>query len=177
MHTNPLVYFAHGKESGPWGSKIRHLAHIARQRGWAVESPDYSAHKQANARVQQLLALAPAASRLVLCGSSMGGYVSAMACEQLQPDGLFLLAPAMYLPGYAGEPAGCPQDTVVVHGWRDDSVPVANALQFAQSRRAALHLLDDGHRLINSLETIGYLFAALLDRAACTHSRTNPGPR
>ena len=32
----PLVLFAHGKESGPWGSKIKHLAQIADQHGAKV---------------------------------------------------------------------------------------------------------------------------------------------
>ena len=37
-----LVVFAHGKESGPWGSKIKHLAALAGQRGAQVLSPDYA---------------------------------------------------------------------------------------------------------------------------------------
>jgi hypothetical protein len=34
------VYFSHGKESGPWGSKIKRLAGIAQQKGYAVDSID-----------------------------------------------------------------------------------------------------------------------------------------
>ena len=34
-------FFAHGKESGPWGSKILHLAEGAKKMGLEVESPDY----------------------------------------------------------------------------------------------------------------------------------------
>ena len=37
------IYFAHGKESGPWGSKIKRLAGIAKDLGCAVESIDYTA--------------------------------------------------------------------------------------------------------------------------------------
>ena len=37
------IYFAHGKESGPWGSKIKRLAGIAEDLGCAVESIDYTA--------------------------------------------------------------------------------------------------------------------------------------
>lgn len=177
MRHERLVCFAHGRESGPWGTKIRHLADIACARGWAVESPDYSAHKQPQPRIEQLLAMAPDAQQLVLCGSSMGGYVSAMACQALAPDGLFLLAPALHLPGYEGEPQGCPANSVVVHGWRDTIVPVSSAQRFARARRAALHVLDDGHRLVNSLSMIGYLFGELLDNVASTQSRTSDGPR
>ena len=72
------VYFAHGKESGPWGSKIRHLASIAEANGYEVVSPDYSALPDPEARVKHLLELLsqePETSNIVLVGSSMGGYV------------------------------------------------------------------------------------------------------
>ena len=29
------VYFSHGKESGPWGNKIKKLAAIASEHGWS----------------------------------------------------------------------------------------------------------------------------------------------
>ena len=34
------VVFSHGKESGPWGTKIAALADIARAEGYEVESVD-----------------------------------------------------------------------------------------------------------------------------------------
>lgn len=173
-----LVVFAHGKESGPWGSKIKHLAAIARKQGYAVESPDYSHSRDPQHRLAQLLELHPQAEQLVLAGSSMGGYVSAMACKALRPDALFLMAPALYFDGFGGDPEHCPSDTVVVHGWTDDVVPVERAIRFAQTRQAQLHLLDDGHRLASSLEFIGQVFARQLARvSARTHSSTRPGPR
>ena len=36
------VYFSHGKESGPWGSKIQRLASIASEHGCTVDSIDYT---------------------------------------------------------------------------------------------------------------------------------------
>jgi len=50
------IYFSHGKESGPWGTKIRRLAAVARRVGWQVTSPDYTATHNPDARVQLLLA-------------------------------------------------------------------------------------------------------------------------
>lgn len=161
-----LVRFLHGKESGPWGSKIRHLAGIAEARGWAAESPDFRHTHDPRQRLEETLAQPPGADRLVLCGSSLGGYVAAMACRELQPHGLFLMAPALYFPGFDEEPAECPRLTAVAHGWRDDIVPPERAIRFAEPRRAELHLFDDGHRLIDSLDAIGRLFGDLLDRAA-----------
>lgn len=161
-----LVCFAHGKESGPWGTKITHLAETARRRGYEVMSPDYSHTHDPHERVAQLLRLAPQARRLVLVGSSMGGYVSAMACAALQPQALFLLAPALYFPGFDGEPQGVPRLCAVVHGWGDDIVPVDRAIRFARTHRAALHVLDSGHTLNDQLPALDLLFDDLLQRAA-----------
>jgi alpha/beta superfamily hydrolase len=158
-----LVCFAHGKESGPWGTKITHLAQTARRRGFEVLSPDYSHTHDARARVSQLLELAPRARRnLVLVGSSMGGYVSAMACAALNPAALLLIAPALYFPGLDDEPSGVPALSAVVHGWDDDIVPVERALRFARTHRAALHVLASGHTLNDQLPALARIFDALL---------------
>lgn len=159
-----LLCFAHGKESGPWGTKIRYLADIARSRGFEVLSPDYSGTMDPHERVRQLLQMAPRGAPLVLVGSSMGGYVSAMACEALAPDALFLLAPALYFDGFAEEPAGIPALCSVVHGWRDDIVPVQRSIRFAQQHCAELHVLDSTHNLNDQLPMLGVLLAQLLDR-------------
>ncbi len=161
-----LVVFAHGKESGPWGTKISHLAEVARARGYAIESPDYRHTMNPQERVQQLIAAAPRASKsLVLVGSSMGAYVSAMACEALAPVALFLMAPALYFEGWAEEPRGIPALTTVVHGLDDDIVPFERGLRFAQKNKAALHLLNSGHTLNDQLPMLSLLLDDLLVRA------------
>lgn len=161
-----LVCFAHGKESGPWGTKITRLAEVARTRGYEVISPDYSHTHDPKLRVKQLLDLAPRAKQLVLAGSSMGGYVSAMACAKLKPQALFLMAPALYFPGWDEDPAGCPAMTCVVHGWNDDIVPVQVSERFCKSRSAKpdLHLLNSGHTLTDQLPILVRLFEGLLER-------------
>ena len=68
-----LVIFAHGKESGPWGSKIRFLASIAERFGARVISPDYSDLSDPDVRVRRLLDMplnTSESSPLVLVGSS-----------------------------------------------------------------------------------------------------------
>lgn len=160
-----LVCFAHGKESGPWGTKITHLAKTAARRGFAVISPDYSHTHDPQERVGQLLALAPRARRsLVLVGSSMGGYVAAQACAALQPQALFLMAPALYFPGWEQEPRGIPGLCSVVHGWRDDIVPVERGIDFARRNRAELHVLDADHTLNDQLELLDLLLDRQLQR-------------
>lgn len=161
-----LLVFAHGKESGPWGTKITFLAEVAKARGFEVISPDYSQQPDPDRRVEQLLALAPRArGALVLAGSSMGGYVSAMAAGALAPDALFLIAPALYFPGYDREPPAPPALTAIVHGWGDDIVSPDKPIRYAAMHRARLTLLDAGHTLNERLPELGALLGALLDQA------------
>lgn len=171
MTPDKLVCFAHGKESGPWGTKITYLSEIARSRGFDVISPDYSHTPDPRLRVAQLHTLAPQARILVLAGSSMGGYVSAQACAALAPSALFLMAPALYFPGFDEEPAAIPPLCSVVHGWDDDIVPRERALRFAERNRAELHLLRSGHTLNDRLPELGVLFADFLDRAQQVSSK------
>jgi len=136
-----------------------------------VLSPDYSFTIDPQARVAYLLQLAPRAEQsLVLVGSSMGGYVSAMACAALNPTALFLMAPALYFPGWDEEPEGIPDLTSVVHGWQDDIVPPERGQRFAARHRAALHLIDSGHTLNDQLPLLCLLFDDLLRRATETTS-------
>lgn len=164
MPAERLVCFSHGKESGPWGTKITFLAEVARARGFEVMSPDYRGTQDPQERVRLLLDLAPRATRLVLVGSSMGGYVAAQACAALRPDALFLMAPALYFPGWDEEPRGIPAQSCVVHGWDDDIVPVQRAQRFAQTHRAELHLLHSDHTLNDQLPALGFLLDRQLQR-------------
>ncbi len=161
-----LVIFAHGKESGPWGSKIKHLAAIAEQLGAAVLSPDYSdIQEDPDARVARLLSLTlPPHDRLILVGSSMGGYVSAVASQTLKPAGLFMMAPAFYIPGFGMEqdPTPAADHVCVVFGWNDEIIPVEHGIRFARKHRAALHVLDGDHRLNSVLPEVGEIFGRFL---------------
>lgn len=162
MPPSKHVFFAHGKESGPWGRKIQALAAVAKLQGFAVTSPDYSFTFDPARRVEHLLSLQPTAQILVLVGSSMGGYVSAHASRRLHPQGLFLLAPAVYMPGYEADPAPSAERIEIVHGWRDEIVPVGNALRLAERCRATLHLLDAEHTLNEQIPYLQQLFELFL---------------
>jgi pimeloyl-ACP methyl ester carboxylesterase len=158
------VIFSHGKESGPWGGKITAMAAVVRDLGVAVESVDYRGLDDPGDRVAKLIAVADGITGpVVLVGSSMGGHVSGAAAARIKPRGVFLLAPAFYMPGYE---AHTPQDvacaTAVVHGWHDDIVPVENSVRWAGEHAAALHLLDSGHRLEDQIEVICRLLRGFL---------------
>lgn len=95
----------------------------------------------------------------------MGGYVSIAASQTLKPQGLFLLAPAVYMSPYANpETTPYASLTVAVHAWQDDVVPVGNMIRFAERHGAQLHLVNSDHRLISALPLIEQLFGWFLDR-------------
>ena len=158
------VCFSHGKESGPWGTKITALARVAEELGFSVISLDYHGENNPEVRVNQLCSeFVPGNGLTVLVGSSMGGYVATAASDHFKPDGLFLMAPAFGLKGYKQpEQRPAARKISVVHGWDDDIVPYRNALDFAATYHAALHLLDDGHTLTNSIPEICDLFRNFL---------------
>ena len=65
---------------------------------------------------------------LILSGFSFGGYVQARAAQQLHPQQLVLVAPAVGR--FAMPPV--PHDTLLIHGDLDEVVPLADVLQWAR---------------------------------------------
>jgi pimeloyl-ACP methyl ester carboxylesterase len=150
------VVFSHGKESGPWGSKITAMAAVARDLNLGVESVDYRGLDDPAERVEKLLGVGrELPGPLALVGSSMGGHVAAAAASRLDTAALFLLAPAFYMPGFEEHtPQEVTVPTAIVHGWHDDIVPVANSIRWAREHRATLHILDSDHRLEDQIGPI-----------------------
>lgn len=102
---------------------------------------------------------------LVLVGSSMGGYVALRASQTLPVTGLFLLAPAVSMPGYAvAEPPACAGTTAIVHGWQDNVVEPDKVIRFAAGSRLELHLLNAGHDLSDALPMVEFLFRDFLSK-------------
>lgn len=160
----PAVCFVHGRDSGPWGTKISALAAVARRHGLAAASPDFRG-QDPDTRVRTLLDwCAGCRAAPVLVGSSLGAHVALAAVAAGQPAaGVFALAAAVFMPGHERRtpPApACP--LVMVHGWRDEVVPVDNAIRYAREAGATLHLLDGDHRLIDRLAEVECCFAAFL---------------
>jgi predicted esterase len=166
--THGLVHFMHGKESGPGGSKIAALAGVAQRQGWNTASLDYSHTTDPAARLAQLLAAcAGVQGPLLLVGSSMGGWVAAEASARLGAHGVFLLAPALGMPGYPSQAPAVPAGrTEIVHGWDDEVIPCGNAIRFARLRRCTLHLVEGDHRLNSRIPLLCELFGAFLSRCA-----------
>jgi alpha-beta hydrolase superfamily lysophospholipase len=159
------VCFSHGQDSGPWGTKIQAMADIARAAGWTVESLDYRGIDDARVRADKLIDYCrDQGEPMVLVGSSMGGYVATAAASCVGARGLFLLAPALFMPGY-GEymPDPLPDaPTMIVHGWHDDVVPHEGSIRYGRETGASVVLLDSDHRLTASIDSITRLFRDFL---------------
>ena len=160
-----LVIYNHGKDSIPWGEKAYALAEVAKRHAYAFISPDYQASNDPDLRVKQLLAMDLSAYQdIILVGSSMGAYVVTVAAECIKPNGLFLIAPAFYLPGYQCTEfkPNCKRIDVF-HGWQDEVVPPENSWRFCQQHQANLHMLDSDHRLLSVLPIMAAAFDRFLD--------------
>lgn len=164
------VVFSHGQESGPWGTKIRAMAELARSIGCEADSIDYQGIADPAERVQKLInSCRQIDDTLILVGSSMGGHVATAAATALGAAGLFVLAPAYYMPGYeklTPVPPGIP--ICIVHGWNDDIVPVDNSIRYARSCAAELHILDGDHRLTDNIDEINYYFRRFIEKITCS---------
>jgi pimeloyl-ACP methyl ester carboxylesterase len=166
--TQPIIVFSHGQDGEPWGGKIVAMAEVARDAGYQAESVDYRGMPDPWARVEKLLAFCQALGQSptngpVLVGSSMGGHVATAASTPVNARGLFLLAPAFYMPGFeqfTPQPAACP--ITIVHGWNDDVVPVDNSIRYAREHRARLHVIDSDHRMTVNIRDITQYLAQFL---------------
>lgn len=164
--SRPCVIFSHGQESGPWGTKIRAMAETVRALGLEADSVDYQGIADPTDRVLKLEEYAGNIDApLILVGSSMGGHVATAAAEKVNAVGLFVLAPAYYMPGYEDlTPPPPDMPFMIVHGWRDDVVPVENSIRYAKTCGATLHILDGDHRLTANIEEINTLLRHFVGR-------------
>ena len=156
--TMPAVYFSHGQESGPWGTKIEAMAKAVRALGCHAESVDYQGIADPTERVDKLMAECQSIEEpLILVGSSMGGHVATAAAAPLNAIGLFVLAPAYYIAEYEHLTPPAPDIPIsIIHGWRDDVVPPENSIRFASQCHATLHLINGDHRLTENIDEIIY---------------------
>lgn len=165
------VYFSHGKESGPWGRKITQLAEIAKKHGYQVESIDYTQFENPDSRVTLLANnIKSDDENVILVGSSMGGYVSLAVAENFRVKGMFLLAPALFIPGYEMEEFQPKCEHIeIVHGWSDEVIPPENSIKFARDHNSRLHLIEGDHGLTGSLGVIETLFSNFISYISDTN--------
>jgi alpha/beta superfamily hydrolase len=79
---------------------------------------------------------------LILSGFSFGGYVQARAAELLHPQRLVLVAPAVGRYASSDMPQ-VPHDTLLIHGDKDEVIPLENILHWARKQHLPIVLLPD----------------------------------
>lgn len=156
------VLFAHGLESGPAGRKTAWL----HEAGYDVVAPD-GRGMDLSQRIAGIEAVLLERGPMLVIGSSFGGIAALVATSSAHAKGvtargLLLLAPALQLPA----PPPWPDDRVppcpciVVHGVRDEIIPIELSRELVRRRRAAapasggsaieLVECDDDHSLASS---------------------------
>ncbi len=157
------IIFCHGLESHPHGRKYDYLTRA----GLTVRSPDFRGLDLA-ARVDLLEPILEEYDAPLLIGSSYGGATALCAAIRHrerggETAGLILCAPALGRP----EPPMnamdiyAPAPTIILHGVRDDIVPIGLSRELdARDDNVKLIELDDVHDLSGSLpELLGAVFA------------------
>lgn len=148
------ILFAHGLESGPVGRKSQALMDA----GYEVLAPDCRGLDLAQrvARIVDALvgAWTSRGEAPLLVGSSFGGIAGLVAAlvaaeRGVTLPGLVLCAPALMLPPPPGtvERLRCPTRTIIVHGTRDEVIPIEHSRGFAREHGAELREVDDDHGL------------------------------
>lgn len=149
-----MIFFFHGKESGPHGSKYRALVEAFGEGN--VTAPSFEGMELAE-RLATAIKATEGAKNAILVGSSMGGLVAAMLYD-FHPErfyGYVLLAPAVHWK----EAEYIYRSPWASHGFvllaeQDNLIPPAEIEKFCVRHGLRLHRVDDGHRLANSLPQI-----------------------
>jgi predicted alpha/beta hydrolase family esterase len=145
------ILFAHGLESGPVGRKSQALVDA----GYEVLAPDCRG-LELGQRVERLVAAIVGATGTppLVVGSSFGGIAGLVAAlvaaeRGVVVRGLVLCAPALMLPPPPGtvERLRCPARTILVHGTRDEVIPIEVSRRFVREHGAELREVDDDHGL------------------------------
>ena len=163
------ILLSHGRGGSPNDKIIAHLAREGEKCGFVCERIDDQDTQNPDTRAARLVERIRAdGGAVILAGFSMGGYASVLAAEQCaQVQGLFLVAPGLYLPRYQQSRYRSDLPNVeIVHGWEDDVVLYEHSLRFARDCNAPLHLLPGDHMLGAQIPALRALFALYLQRVA-----------
>ena len=153
---NSRILFIHGSS----GDKSQtYKARILRGLFPGMLTPDFDG--DLSERMVQLRAILGKETGWTLIGSSLGGLMAALFATQApdQVRKLVLLAPALILPEFAEHlPAPIAVPTIVVHGTRDELLPLEAGRNLAMKVFTNLNyiVVDDDHRLHKTAETLDW---------------------
>lgn len=143
------ILFLHGLESGPHGSKYQALRKVFGE----ILAPDCRGVKDEKERLTIIQReICREGGSFLVVGSSMGGLMALLLQKEnwQQVAGLVLCAPAIHRPAAINLNLENLPPTVVIHGTKDDVVPVEASERFGDR----LIKVDDDHRLSSSMGEI-----------------------
>lgn len=141
------IYFFHGLESGPVGTKSTHLEEF-----FEVNAPDFR-DMDIWERLEKAERITAGADDLVVVGSSYGGLLAALLYSK-HPErfrGYVLMAPALARQA-ADNIERMPENAVVIHGVDDEVVPIEAVRDVCAGYGLQIDAVDDDHRLHDSLD-------------------------
>lgn len=144
------IYFFHGLESGPVGTKSTRLNET-----FDVTAPDCEGVMDIWERLEIVEDATDGETDMVVVGSSFGGLLAALLYDK-HPDrfgGYVLMAPALN-DDAADDIERMPDEAVVIHGTRDDVVPIEPVRSMCEDHGVELLEVDDNHPLHDSLDTM-----------------------
>lgn len=162
------VYLSHGLESGPNALKMQALKGVVETfDDCEAVVMDYRNMPDPSERLARLYQTLEARDEppacWVMAGSSLGGWLSAMASSRFVTCGCFMIAPALGLSDYPQtSPTLQSHHTHIIHGWQDAIVPPNPVIEIAQHQRLSLRMINDDHRLHASMPIILSDFDAFL---------------
>lgn len=159
-----MVYLP-GKQGDINEGKIKLLRLIAKEQKILFTVIDYKKLNSLNNSIDYAInVIKEKNEKIILCGSSMGGYISIVLSNYIESIyGILLLAPAIGIDGYPDIETNIKCKNVkVIHGYNDDMVPYENVINFCINKKIEMHLVNDNHRLTKSYKLIGQELLSLI---------------
>lgn len=151
------VFFFHGLESGPMGSKGTYL-----KDRFGASCPDFQG-MDLDQRTLKATEILEGVDSCVIVGSSFGGLLASLMYQRY-PDkikGLVLCAPAFHR-AEADPVKSLPCATTIIHGYRDEVVPWSAVDAKARQLGVTLYSVEDNHRLSYHHKLMGDELSKLL---------------
>ncbi len=127
------------------------LGHVTARPNFRGVGDSAGAHDEGRGETEDLLAVAAHLARqygdlpIVLAGFSFGSFVQTRVAKRLQAQRMVLVSPAVNR--FSAETV--PPDTLVIHGERDDVVPLAAVLDWARPQELPIVVVPGGEHFFH----------------------------
>jgi len=157
-----LIAHPHPQFGGTLDNKVvQTLARAFVELGYESWRPNFrgigeseGAYDNGRGEVEDLFAVQQKISSVVLAGFSFGAAMAAMLAQRVKPERMVLVGVAVTSFKVPPVPAG----TIVIHGERDETIPLAAVLDWARPQELPVTVVPDAdhffHRKLRALRSI-----------------------